>query len=117
MGWQSSGDFMQGSHIFFKTKEDAIHFAEKQGMSRYIDPFFFSFSTMRTPRRYADFCRLSVVCSRAKHKGFQSEIVCRKLLALSQETKDHSDQVDRWYQGYCCLGHCRTFVSTGCVHN
>lgn len=31
MGWQSSGDFMQGSHIFFKTKEDAIHFAEKQG--------------------------------------------------------------------------------------
>lgn len=23
---------MQGTHIFFKTKEDAIHFAEKQGM-------------------------------------------------------------------------------------
>lgn len=33
MGWQSSADFMQGTHIFFKTKEDAIHFAEKQGRS------------------------------------------------------------------------------------
>jgi hypothetical protein len=32
MGWQSSGDYMQGTHIFFKTKEDAIHFADKQGM-------------------------------------------------------------------------------------
>ncbi len=32
MGWQSSGDFMQGTHIFFNSKEDAIHFAEKQGM-------------------------------------------------------------------------------------
>lgn len=32
MGWQSSGDFMQGTHLNFKTKEDAIHFAEKQGM-------------------------------------------------------------------------------------
>ncbi|CUS15804.1 unnamed protein product, partial [Tuber aestivum] len=31
MGWQSSGDFMQGTHIFFKSKEDAIAFAEKQG--------------------------------------------------------------------------------------
>ncbi|PWW76518.1 hypothetical protein C7212DRAFT_319736, partial [Tuber magnatum] len=24
MGWQSSGDFMQGTHIFFKSKEDAV---------------------------------------------------------------------------------------------
>jgi len=31
MGWQSSGDFMQATHVFFKTKEDAIQFAEKQG--------------------------------------------------------------------------------------
>ncbi|KAK3353676.1 ETC complex I subunit conserved region-domain-containing protein [Lasiosphaeria hispida] len=31
MGWQSSGDFMQGSHIYFKSKEDAVAFAEKQG--------------------------------------------------------------------------------------
>lgn len=33
MGWQSSADFMQGTHIFFKSKDDAIHFAEKQGRS------------------------------------------------------------------------------------
>lgn len=39
MGWQSSGDPMQGTHIFFKTKEDAIHFAEKQGMFCYISIF------------------------------------------------------------------------------
>ncbi|CCX07921.1 Similar to NADH-ubiquinone oxidoreductase 21 kDa subunit, mitochondrial; acc. no. P25711 [Pyronema omphalodes CBS 100304] len=36
MGWQSSGDFMQGTHIFFKTKEDAIHFAEKQGYEWFV---------------------------------------------------------------------------------
>lgn len=31
MGWQSSADFMQATHMTFKTKEEAIHFAEKQG--------------------------------------------------------------------------------------
>lgn len=31
MGWQSSGDFMQGTHLYFKSREDAISFAEKQG--------------------------------------------------------------------------------------
>lgn len=31
MGWQSSGDFMQGTHLYFKSREDAIGFAEKQG--------------------------------------------------------------------------------------
>lgn len=31
MGWSSSADFMQATHIKFKSKEDAIHFAEKQG--------------------------------------------------------------------------------------
>lgn len=28
-----SADYMQGTRLSFKTKEDAIHFAEKQGMS------------------------------------------------------------------------------------
>ncbi|KAG0129550.1 ETC complex I subunit conserved region-domain-containing protein [Tuber indicum] len=36
MGWQSSGDFMQGTHIFFKSKEDAISFAEKQGYKWFV---------------------------------------------------------------------------------
>ncbi|RPB04234.1 hypothetical protein L873DRAFT_1457785 [Choiromyces venosus 120613-1] len=36
MGWQSSGDFMQGTHIFFKSKEDAIAFAEKQGYKWFV---------------------------------------------------------------------------------
>ena len=36
MGWQSSADCMQGTHINFKSKEDAIHFAEKQGYEYYV---------------------------------------------------------------------------------
>ncbi|KAH9883786.1 putative NADH-ubiquinone oxidoreductase 18 kDa subunit [Xylariomycetidae sp. FL2044] len=36
MGWQSSGDFMQGTKIEFKTKEDAIAFAEKQGYEYFV---------------------------------------------------------------------------------
>lgn len=36
MGWQSSGDFMQGTHLNFKTKEDAIRFADKQGYEYFI---------------------------------------------------------------------------------
>lgn len=36
MGWQSSGDVMQGTNISFKTKEDAIHFAEKQGYEYFV---------------------------------------------------------------------------------
>lgn len=36
IGWQSSADAMQGTHINFKTKEDAIEFAEKQGYEFYV---------------------------------------------------------------------------------
>ncbi|EGS22049.1 NADH-ubiquinone oxidoreductase-like protein [Thermochaetoides thermophila DSM 1495] len=36
MGWQSSADFMQGTHLTFKTKEDAIAFAEKQGYEYFV---------------------------------------------------------------------------------
>ncbi|KAI0755186.1 NADH-ubiquinone oxidoreductase 21kDa subunit [Daedaleopsis nitida] len=36
MGWASSADYMQGTRLSFRTKEDAIHFAEKQGWDYYI---------------------------------------------------------------------------------
>jgi len=36
MGWQSSGDSMQGTKLTFKTKEDAILFANKQGYEYYV---------------------------------------------------------------------------------
>jgi len=36
MGWQSSADFMQGTHINFKSREDAIRFAEKQGYEYFV---------------------------------------------------------------------------------
>ena len=36
MGWQSSGDYMQGTKMEFKSKEDAILFAEKQGYEYFV---------------------------------------------------------------------------------
>jgi NADH dehydrogenase (ubiquinone) Fe-S protein 4 len=36
MGWQSSADFVQGTHLNFKTKEDAVMFAEKQGYEYFV---------------------------------------------------------------------------------
>jgi len=36
MGWASSADYMQGTRVSFNTKEDAIHFAEKQGWDYYV---------------------------------------------------------------------------------
>ncbi|MCJ1360034.1 MAG: NADH:ubiquinone oxidoreductase 21kD subunit [Icmadophila ericetorum] len=36
MGWQSSADFMQGTHLNFKSKEDAIMFANKQGYEYFV---------------------------------------------------------------------------------
>ncbi|KAJ2995166.1 hypothetical protein NUW58_g1350 [Xylaria curta] len=51
MGWQSSGDFMQGTRIEFKTKEDAIRFAEKQGYEYFVqEPNERAF----TPKAYAN---------------------------------------------------------------
>ncbi|ETS73608.1 NADH-ubiquinone oxidoreductase subunitA [Pestalotiopsis fici W106-1] len=51
MGWQSSGDFMQGTHLNFKSKEDAITFAEKQGYEYFVqEPNKRSF----TPKAYAN---------------------------------------------------------------
>ncbi|TKA76651.1 NADH-ubiquinone oxidoreductase 21 kDa subunit, mitochondrial [Cryomyces minteri] len=36
MGWQSSADFMQGTHLNFNTKQDAIDFANKQGYEYFV---------------------------------------------------------------------------------
>ncbi|KAJ3791272.1 NADH-ubiquinone oxidoreductase 21kDa subunit [Lentinula aff. detonsa] len=36
MGWASSADYMQGTRMSFRSKEDAIHFAEKQGWDYYL---------------------------------------------------------------------------------
>ncbi|KAL8988127.1 MAG: hypothetical protein Q9177_002749 [Variospora cf. flavescens] len=36
MGWQSSADFLQGTHLDFKSKEDAIMFAQKQGYEYFV---------------------------------------------------------------------------------
>ncbi|KAF9046607.1 ETC complex I subunit conserved region-domain-containing protein [Panaeolus papilionaceus] len=36
MGYASSADYVQGTRITFKSKEDAVHFAEKQGWDYYV---------------------------------------------------------------------------------
>jgi NADH dehydrogenase (ubiquinone) Fe-S protein 4 len=36
MGWASSADYVQGLRMPFRSKEDAIHFAEKQGWDYYV---------------------------------------------------------------------------------
>ena len=36
MGWQSSADYLQGTHLNFKSQEDAIHFAQKQGYEYFV---------------------------------------------------------------------------------
>ncbi|PFH58811.1 hypothetical protein XA68_13179 [Ophiocordyceps unilateralis] len=51
MGWQSSGDFMQGTHLNFETKEDAIQFADKQGYEYFVQE---PSSRKFTPKAYAN---------------------------------------------------------------
>ncbi|KAL9935789.1 hypothetical protein V8E36_005366 [Tilletia maclaganii] len=36
MGWASSGDYMQGTSLNFRSKGDAIHFCEKQGWPYFV---------------------------------------------------------------------------------
>ncbi|KDR82834.1 hypothetical protein GALMADRAFT_238437 [Galerina marginata CBS 339.88] len=36
MGWASSADYVQGTRLSFRSKEDAMHFAEKQGWNYYV---------------------------------------------------------------------------------
>ncbi|GAA6033828.1 hypothetical protein JCM8097_000362 [Rhodosporidiobolus ruineniae] len=36
MGWASSADYMQGTHLKFNSRDDAIHFCEKQGWEFYV---------------------------------------------------------------------------------
>ncbi|KAI1818472.1 putative NADH-ubiquinone oxidoreductase 18 kDa subunit [Poronia punctata] len=51
MGWQASGDFMQGTRLEFQSKEDAIRFAEKQGYEYFVqEPNERAF----TPKAYAN---------------------------------------------------------------
>ncbi|KAF9452979.1 hypothetical protein P691DRAFT_720832 [Macrolepiota fuliginosa MF-IS2] len=38
MGYASSADYMQGTRLSFRSKEDAIHFAEKQGWDYFVQP-------------------------------------------------------------------------------
>ncbi|KAJ3506560.1 hypothetical protein NLJ89_g6802 [Agrocybe chaxingu] len=51
MGYASSADYMQGTRISFRSKEDAIHFAEKQGWDYYVQQ-----STVKLipPKNYAE---------------------------------------------------------------
>lgn len=79
MGWQSSGDFMQGTHLYFKSREDAIAFAEKQG---YVSPV-------------ARGCELSteltvftgVLCSGTDGTQICAKSVCYAVCAFAKEAQ------------------------------
>lgn len=51
MGWQSSGDFMQGTNVTFKSREDAVAFAEKQGYEYFVQE---PTERKRLPKAYAN---------------------------------------------------------------
>ncbi|ETW81702.1 hypothetical protein HETIRDRAFT_440032 [Heterobasidion irregulare TC 32-1] len=51
MGWASSADYMQGTRMSFRSKEDAIHFTEKQGWDYYVQP---PTSKRIPPKNYAE---------------------------------------------------------------
>lgn len=36
MGWASTADYVHNLNMQFKTKEDAIHFVEKQGWNYFV---------------------------------------------------------------------------------
>ncbi|GAB7361666.1 hypothetical protein MBLNU230_g1716t1 [Neophaeotheca triangularis] len=50
MGWQSSADFMQGTHLNFKSKDDAVMFANKQGYEYFVQE---PNERKRVPKAYA----------------------------------------------------------------
>ena len=51
MGWASSADFMNGHRIQFKSKEDAINFANKQGYEYFVQE---PNKRKTTPKAYAN---------------------------------------------------------------
>jgi len=62
MGWASSSDYMQGTQMKFKTKEEAVYFCEKQGWDHYIqEPHVRQFQ----PKAYAS--QFQYVPGKMKH--------------------------------------------------
>ncbi|KAF8957246.1 ETC complex I subunit conserved region-domain-containing protein [Flammula alnicola] len=51
MGYASSADYMQGTRISFRSKEDAVHFAEKQGWDYFVQA---PASKRIPPKNYAE---------------------------------------------------------------
>ncbi|TXT12934.1 hypothetical protein VHUM_01335 [Vanrija humicola] len=51
MGWQSSADYMQGTSLVFRTQEDAVRFAERQGWEYWIQE---PKAPRIPPKNYAD---------------------------------------------------------------
>jgi len=51
MGYASSADYMQGTRMSFRSREDAVHFAEKQGWDYYVQP---TASKRIPPKNYAE---------------------------------------------------------------
>uniref|UniRef100_A0A0H5G9U9 NADH dehydrogenase [ubiquinone] iron-sulfur protein 4, mitochondrial n=1 Tax=Leucosporidium scottii TaxID=5278 RepID=A0A0H5G9U9_9BASI len=64
MGWASSADYMQGTHLKFDTKEQAIHFCEKQGYEFFVQE---PHKSKSTPKNYAVNYKYSAAPLRIAH--------------------------------------------------
>lgn len=53
MGWASSADYMQGTTLAFRTREDACRFAERQGWDYYVQE---PKSARIPPKSYGEWC-------------------------------------------------------------
>ncbi|KAI0297707.1 ETC complex I subunit conserved region-domain-containing protein [Russula brevipes] len=73
MGWASSADYVQGTRLSFRSKEDAIHFSEKQGES------YLSFSFIFFEMTNAISSRLGLLCATTIPREDSSQELCREL--------------------------------------
>lgn len=99
MGWTSSADHMQGNHLWFKTKEDAIHFAEKQGYEYYVqEPNVRAFR----PKQYAANFTVGFYTPAPRYNSDM------QFVAFSRQAQDYQDQINsRWFG--CVYINCIVF--------
>lgn len=86
-GDHRSADYMQGTHLKFKTKEDAIHFAEKQGV-------FVSPPCLITWRLMSVLVRLGLLCAATNGETDTAKELQRELFVFARKDQDRTYKVD-----------------------
>jgi ETC complex I subunit conserved region len=92
VGWASSGDYMQGTSLKFRSKEDAIHFCEKQGWDFFVqEP-----KTPRIPpKSYAANYSYSVSLGTepSELRPVENELLMLLLILAAQQAENSPHQV------------------------